>query len=176
MKEFYVELHGLWSFSFNIDANSKEAAIAEAIKMMDMESGSIQLEHIDQFAEEEIDGCIPNGPELGDMPVVDEFFSKILTAQDKIDAQRCQKAAEEGDPKAQDMLGSFFYKYGSGVPKDFVKACKWLSLGVSRLPSGKRQKLAQKDLDELERKMTPEQLSEAHKLAREWVPQPRKLS
>ncbi len=91
MKKFNVCLNGTWSFDFGIEANSKEAAIAEAIEMMDMEAGSIDLYHIEQFAEEE-DGCGP-GPE--DMTILDEFFPKILEAKDKKDAQRYRKAAEE---------------------------------------------------------------------------------
>jgi hypothetical protein len=53
MKEFYVHLNGSWSFEFHsIKANSKEAAIEEAIKIMDFGSGSIELDYIEQFAEE----------------------------------------------------------------------------------------------------------------------------
>jgi len=84
MKEFNVHLNGLWSFDFGgIEANSKEAAIEEAIKLMDMESRAIELEHIEQFAEEG-DGC---GPGPGDMYILDEFYPKILEAKDKKDAQ-----------------------------------------------------------------------------------------
>jgi len=170
MKEFYVHLNGLWCFDFGgIKANSKEAAIEEAIKTMNMESGSIELEHIEQFAEEE-DGC---GPGLEDMPILNKFYLKIMDAKDKNDAQRLRKAAEEGDADAQDILGHY-YRDGVGIPKDFVKAHKWLNLAVSRLPSGNQQKQAQKDLDNLERVMTPEQVGEAHKLARDWKPQPSK--
>ncbi len=92
MKKFYVHLNGLWSIDFGgIEANSKEAAIEEAMELMDMESGPIELEHIEQFAEEG-DGC---GPGPGDMPILDEFYLKILEAKDKKDAQRYRKAAEE---------------------------------------------------------------------------------
>jgi hypothetical protein len=53
MKEFYVYLNGTWSFDYLIEANTKEEAISQAIRDMDGESGSIDLEHIDQSAEEE---------------------------------------------------------------------------------------------------------------------------
>lgn len=172
MKEFYVQLNGLWCFDFRgIKANSEEAAIEEAIKTMNMEFGSIELDHIEQFVEEE-GGCGP-GWELGDMPILNNLDLKYAVAKNKKNVQRLRKAAGEGDADAQHILG-YFYRDGVEIPKDLVKAHKWLNLAVSRLPSGNQQKQAQKELDNLERVMTPEQVGEAHKLARDWNPQPSK--
>ena len=53
MKEFYVFVNGTWSFDYQIEANTKEEAINQAIRDMDGESGSIDLIHVDQSAEEE---------------------------------------------------------------------------------------------------------------------------
>ena len=52
MKEFYVVLNGLWSFDFVIDANSKEEAKTLAMELMDEDHGPIEIEHVDQHAEE----------------------------------------------------------------------------------------------------------------------------
>ena len=52
MKEFYVVLNGLWSFDFVIDANSKEEAERLAMELMDEDHGPIDIEHVDQHAEE----------------------------------------------------------------------------------------------------------------------------
>ena len=52
MKEFYVVLNGLWSFDFVIDANSKEEAERLAMELMDKDHGPIDIEHVDQHAEE----------------------------------------------------------------------------------------------------------------------------
>ena len=52
MKEFYVFLNGLWSFDFVIDANSKEEAERLAMELMDKDHGPIDIEHVDQHAEE----------------------------------------------------------------------------------------------------------------------------
>jgi len=166
MKEFYVHLNGLWSFDFGgIKANSKEEARMQAIELMDRESGSIELEHIEQFVEEEGG----SGPRFEDMMILGKYCSEILEARDKKLFQWYRKAAEEGDATAQDMLG-YYYKENIGVPQDFVEAHKWLNLAVSHLKPGDRQKQTQKDRDAVEVEMTPEQVAKAQKLAREWKP------
>jgi len=75
-----------------------------------------------------------------------------------------RRAAEQGDASAQYNLG-VKYDNGQGVPQDFVEAMKWYRLaaeqGIAR---------AKKSLETLETKMTPEQISEAQRLAREWKP------
>ena len=53
MKTFNVILNGTWSFDYLIEANTKEEAINQAIRDMDGESGSIDLIHVNQSAEEE---------------------------------------------------------------------------------------------------------------------------
>jgi hypothetical protein len=80
MKTFNVCLNGLWSFDYLIEANTKEEAISQAIKEMDLESGSIDLEHVDQYAEEEKDSRVPCGPGPSDMKISSKFFYKIMTA------------------------------------------------------------------------------------------------
>jgi len=77
-------------------------------------------------------------------------------------------AAEQGDAEAQAMLG-IMYLNGEGVPQDNVQALKWLNLSASR-SQGKDHDYAVDRRIVTEKKMTPTQVVEAQKLAREWKP------
>ncbi|MCH8040153.1 MAG: sel1 repeat family protein [Nitrospinae bacterium] len=70
--------------------------------------------------------------------------------------------AEQGHAQAQVNLG-IIYSQGRGVPKDYVTAYRWYTLGA-----GQGDPLAEKFKDHLEKSMTPNQLAEAQRLAREW--------
>ena len=83
-------------------------------------------------------------------------------------APRFRKAAEQGYGEAQHMLGGMYGK-GQGVPQDYVQAHKWYNLAALRLPTGKSRDLAAKIRDLLTEHMTPAQVTEAHRLAREWL-------
>lgn len=80
-----------------------------------------------------------------------------------------RKAAEQGDAEAQHNLG-VMYAEGLGVPQDYVKAHMWANLAASRLPPGDKRKNAVNNLNVVEARMTPEQIAEAQRLAREWKP------
>ena len=80
-----------------------------------------------------------------------------------------RKAAEQGDAHAQYNLGSM-YRDGHGVPQDYVQAYMWFKLAASRLPPGEDRDKAVKNRDIVAKRMTPAQISEAQKLAREWKP------
>jgi TPR repeat protein len=56
---------------------------------------------------------------------------------------------------------------GQGVPQDDVEAHKWLNLAASRETPGYQEVYA-RSRDEVAKQMTPAQLAEAQKLAREW--------
>jgi len=75
-----------------------------------------------------------------------------------------RKAAERGSASAQYGLGTL-YVLGKGVQRDYVKAYKWLSLSAAQ---------ERKDAAELRElispQMTPAQIAEAQRLAREWKP------
>ena len=77
------------------------------------------------------------------------------------------KVANQGDDKwdivAQSDLGEM-YRDGLGVPQDYVRAHMWFNLAASH------GVLGHKDRDELAAKMTPAQIAEAQRLAREWKP------
>jgi TPR repeat protein len=72
--------------------------------------------------------------------------------------------AEQGDATAQYNLG-VFYDNGLGVPQDHVRALMWLNLSAAQ---GKEGAATFRDL--VARLMTPAQIAEAQKLAREWKP------
>ncbi len=46
----------------------------------------------------------------------------------------------------------------------------WFNLAVSRLPPGKESDIAAKARDNVTKRMTPAQIAEAQRLAREWLP------
>jgi len=80
-----------------------------------------------------------------------------------------RKAAEQGNAKAQSKLG-FMYRNGLGVPQDYVQAHMWYNLVASRSPPGMDRDRAVKNRFIIAQKMTPAQISEAQKLARNWRP------
>jgi TPR repeat protein len=80
-------------------------------------------------------------------------------------------AAEQGYATAQYNLG-MMYKEGRGVPPDFVQAYFWLSLAASGFPTSeaKNRNSAIRNRDLLASRLSPAQLAEAQRLAREWKP------
>jgi TPR repeat protein len=96
-------------------------------------------------------------------------------------AKWARKAADQGNVPAQFMLSNM-YDEGSGVPQDYVLAYMWFILGAAHadasvtemarpygLDFGKTWDVA-KERDKLAAKMTPDQIAEAQRLAREWKP------
>ncbi len=77
------------------------------------------------------------------------------------------KAAEQGHPNAQFILG-LMYERGIDVPQDYVEAHKWINLAAAQ--EFIRQEGAVKAREMVARKMTPAQIAEAQRLAREWKP------
>ncbi len=78
-------------------------------------------------------------------------------------------AAEQGDALAQYNLG-VMYGNKNGVSQDYVQAHMWLNIAASHLPPGEVRDLAVSNRDLVEKQMTPEQIAEAQRLAREWKP------
>ena len=72
--------------------------------------------------------------------------------------------AEQGDANAQYNLG-VLYDNGLGVPQDRVRAYMWLNLAAMQ---GRESAATFRDL--VARLMSPAQIAEAQKLAREWKP------
>jgi hypothetical protein len=82
-----------------------------------------------------------------------------------------RKAAEQGFAEAQTNLGIMYFT-GLGVPKGYVLAHMWFTLAASRFSASEqgRREMAGSQRDFAASKMTPAQIAEAQKLAREWKP------
>src|SRR5262245_41388954 len=81
------------------------------------------------------------------------------------------RAAEQGDADAQASLGGM-YSAARGTSQNYVQAHKWFTVAAQRYPASERTKRAQaiRNSELLASKMSPAQLEEAQKLAREWQP------
>jgi TPR repeat protein len=85
--------------------------------------------------------------------------------QDYVEAVKLfRQAAEQGDSGGQYNLG-VAYRDTQGVPQDYVLAHMWFNLAAAR-----GYQIAQQERDRLAEKMTPTQIAEAQRLAREWKP------
>ena len=92
-----------------------------------------------------------------------------------------RKAAEQGDAFGQASLG-FLYELGDGLPQNYVLAHMWFSLAAAHSHADFADYGNMADImyaatksnadmrDELAKKMTPEQIAEAQRLARDWKP------
>jgi TPR repeat protein len=105
-------------------------------------------EHGNAFAQDQLGSQCANG--LG------------VTQDQAAAASWYRKAADQGHAGAQERLG-FQYTHGLGVTQDYVATHMWFNLAAGR---GNRD--AQKERDKIAAQMTPEQIAEAQKLAREW--------
>jgi TPR repeat protein len=76
-------------------------------------------------------------------------------------------AAEQGNNRAQFNLG-IMYVTGEGVPQDYVLAHMWLNLAASRATLEVSENAA-RHRNKISELMTPTQIGEAQRLAREWI-------
>ncbi|MEO8051910.1 MAG: tetratricopeptide repeat protein [Acidobacteriota bacterium] len=79
-----------------------------------------------------------------------------------------RKAADQDYADAQYNFG-LMYKNGIAVPRDNVRAYMWLDLAAAKKIGGNQKKFIA-SRDALGAVMTPEQVTRAQKLARDWVP------
>ena len=85
--------------------------------------------------------------------------------QDDAEAVRLyREAAEKGHLDAQYNIGVMFAE-GQGVGEDLVKAYMWFSLVAATGDS-----TAKKNMEIIAARMTPSQIAEAQRLAKEWKP------
>ena len=86
------------------------------------------------------------------------------------------KAADQGYAPAQHNLG-VMYQHGTGVPQDDIQAHLWFNLAAIHLRSLQEatpellslQGAVTGDLDNIAKRMTPEQITKAQRLASEWL-------
>ncbi len=91
-------------------------------------------------------------------------YGEGVPQDDEAAARWYRLAADQGYAIAQSNLG-LMYEYGEGVPQDDVQARMWLNLAAAQGHEKARQAR-----DRLAEKMTPAQLADALRLAREWKP------
>ena len=99
--------------------------------------------------------------------MVSGAWAQPAPAIDRVDVgsiATLQRQAENGDAKAEFDLGSA-YRNGHGVPQDYATAHMWFNLAAA---SGDKDALENRDL--IASKMTPGQIAEAQRLARDWKP------
>lgn len=111
----------------------------------------------------------------------------LLKKQDTAGLKWFRQAADKGHASAMYFLGNM-HNNGDGVHKDNVEALKWYTLAASQAGPRKQGEMdtlnmAIQNRDGLDRKMSPAQIAEAQKLAREWstqhkiaVPDPNKVA
>ncbi len=75
-----------------------------------------------------------------------------------------EKSALQGDSGSMAML-AVIYGDGIGVPRNYLMAYKWANIA-----SGLGHEKSSLIRDDLERRMTPEQISEGQKLSSDWKP------
>jgi hypothetical protein len=91
-------------------------------------------------------------------------------AQDQAEAGKWYRlAADQGYAQAQYNLG-LWYATGAAGETDNVSAHMWFNLSAASFPStdARNRNLAVRNRDVVAGRMTPEQLAEAQRLAREW--------
>jgi hypothetical protein len=98
--------------------------------------------------------------ELGRM-----YFNGRGVSKDYTECARWwQRAANHGYAEAQVDLGTL-YDVGLGVPRDYVMSYMWYNLAAAQ---GDRSAVEQRTA--LVDRMTPNQVAEAQRMAREWKP------
>ena len=106
-------------------------------------------------------------------PLLAADFQAGLEAYERGDyataLEELRPLAEQGDAGAQIQVGTM-YENSVGFPQDYVLAHMWFNIAATHLPADLTQDLAAVNRDFIEQSMTPEQIAEAQRLAREWKP------
>lgn len=98
---------------------------------------------------------------LGESALQTNAESTPRNATEYIEQLRAK--AERGDTEAQNLLGGLYY-FGQGVPLDDAKAYMWFSVAAGQ---GSQKAIQWQDI--VARSLTPAQIAEAQRLAREWL-------
>jgi uncharacterized protein len=94
------------------------------------------------------------------------YFNGTGVTQDHAEALKWfRMAADQGNASAQASLGLMYFR-GDSVIRDYAQAYMWANLSAG-LEEKKREALAEL-WNELAKKITPRQIAEAERLAREW--------
>ncbi len=85
-----------------------------------------------------------------------------------------KQAAEHGEVRGQIAIGNL-NRFGRGVPKNLVRAHMWYAIAAASEPENnpnvvkKLEEFAADYRDKVAQEMTPAQIAEAEKMAREWM-------
>jgi TPR repeat protein len=150
-----------------VPANTTQA-IESAQERADY-SATVQFERLREDADE--------GSALAQFVLGVMYRFGEIVPQDYTEAAKwISRAADQGLALAQFVLGGM-YALGQGVPEDAVRAHMWLDLSAAQAAQiiGGNNLLsdANEMRDALEQTMSPAQIEESHKLAREWKPNAR---
>jgi TPR repeat protein len=138
------------------------AAVAEPCIAADAEGRYSATKHVQCLREES-----EHGDDLGQYLLGVFYYLGEGIPQDYAEALKWfRRSADQGNSMAQFMLAGM-YAQGKGVQKDFVQAHMWLNLAGAQ---GHEE--AQQLRDTIAKKMTPAQVDQAQKLAREWKSKP----
>jgi TPR repeat protein len=77
-----------------------------------------------------------------------------------------RERAAKGDPFAQASL-ALLYRFGKGVPQDYVQSYMWFQLSVDQLTGADRDSIVELR-DAAAAHMTPQQIADARRLAHDW--------
>ncbi len=80
-----------------------------------------------------------------------------------------RRSAEQGNALAQIRLARL-YAEGLGLARDPVQAFKWFAIAIVRGSDSYARANATKGRDDIATKMSPAQVAEAERLARDWKP------
>jgi TPR repeat protein len=76
-----------------------------------------------------------------------------------------EKAASQGHPIGQNNLAELYFA-GLGGPQDYVRAYMWVSLAAAHM-QGEEKKQAEENLEDVAKRMTPAQVTEAKRLSQQ---------
>jgi hypothetical protein len=126
----------------------------------------------DQQQMSELKIAAENGDSDAQLQIANEYLAAGMKggpSEDfKIALKWMQKSADQNNSTAQLNLGGM-YRFGQGVPIDFVQAYKWhiLAAGPGHNPP---DTLAVSYRSEFKEHLTKEQIAKAERLANEWKP------
>ncbi len=91
------------------------------------------------------------------------YFGSGVAENPKLAITWFELAAKQGYVSAQATLGDVYYS-GFSVPQDYKLAHMWYSIGAANGHSSSRT-----SRDDVAKKMTSQQISEAQDMARDWM-------
>jgi TPR repeat protein len=150
-----------------LKAKMTPAQIAEAEKTADIEDASAAMKkgRKDDYATalQLLRPLAEQGDARAEQLLGTLYYYGNGVRESKVEAVKWyEDAANQGYAEAQRNLG-YLYQKGIGVLRDVVRAHMWLNLAAAAGDSG-----AADERDELEGRMSPAQIAEAEKLARDW--------